>query len=118
MVDSVPREKASASADQERDVYEKPPATAVLEVMGEESRPIDPEVNRRVLRKIDLFLMPAMVFGTVQSPSARVSKLLTQCRRIWTCLLRQGEFCLHSFRLLPYLTILQRQFSEAPLSLA
>uniref|UniRef100_A0A8H7N368 Major facilitator superfamily (MFS) profile domain-containing protein n=1 Tax=Bionectria ochroleuca TaxID=29856 RepID=A0A8H7N368_BIOOC len=63
MVDSVPREKASASADQEQDVYEKPPATAVLEVMGEESRPIDPEVNRRVLRKIDLFLMPAMVFG-------------------------------------------------------
>jgi hypothetical protein len=37
--------------------------TRGLEALGEEARPIDPEVERRVLRKIDLFLMPAMVIG-------------------------------------------------------
>ncbi|KAM0332520.1 hypothetical protein ACHAQA_002803 [Verticillium albo-atrum] len=36
---------------------------AAAEVLGEEARIIDPEVERRVLRKIDLFLMPAMVIG-------------------------------------------------------
>ncbi|KAF6806736.1 allantoate permease [Colletotrichum sojae] len=36
---------------------------AAAEVLGEEARVIDPEVERRVLRKIDLFLMPAMVIG-------------------------------------------------------
>ncbi|KAL2815103.1 major facilitator superfamily domain-containing protein [Aspergillus granulosus] len=34
-----------------------------VEALGDEARPIDPEVERRVLRKIDLFLMPAMVIG-------------------------------------------------------
>jgi hypothetical protein len=33
------------------------------EVVGEEARVIDPEVEKRVVRKIDLFLMPAMVIG-------------------------------------------------------
>lgn len=37
-------------------------ATA-LEILGEEARPIDPQAERRVLRKIDSFLMPAMVIG-------------------------------------------------------
>ncbi|KAH6661813.1 major facilitator superfamily domain-containing protein [Plectosphaerella plurivora] len=36
---------------------------AAVEVLGEEARAIDPDVERRVLRKIDLFLMPAMVIG-------------------------------------------------------
>ncbi|KAI9371704.1 major facilitator superfamily domain-containing protein [Aspergillus egyptiacus] len=38
-------------------------ATRGIEALGDEARPIDPEVERRVLRKIDLFLMPAMVIG-------------------------------------------------------
>ncbi|KAM0472423.1 hypothetical protein ACHAP7_008576 [Fusarium lateritium] len=38
-------------------------ANSTLDIVGEEARPIDLEVNRRVLRKIDLFLMPAMVVG-------------------------------------------------------
>ncbi|KAH7114438.1 major facilitator superfamily domain-containing protein [Dendryphion nanum] len=33
------------------------------EVLGEQAQSIDPEVEKRVLRKIDLYLMPAMVFG-------------------------------------------------------
>ncbi|KAL4862275.1 hypothetical protein BDV12DRAFT_179056 [Aspergillus spectabilis] len=46
-----------------RDVNEKAIAVGGVEALGEEARPIDPEVERRVLRKIDLFLMPAMVIG-------------------------------------------------------
>ncbi|KAL2784532.1 major facilitator superfamily domain-containing protein [Aspergillus keveii] len=38
-------------------------ASGGIEALGDEARPIDPEVERRVLRKIDLFLMPAMVIG-------------------------------------------------------
>ncbi|KAI1197887.1 putative MFS transporter [Nemania serpens] len=40
-----------------------PPTTATSDLMGTEARPIDPAVERRVLRKIDMFLMPAMVIG-------------------------------------------------------
>lgn len=36
--------------------------------MGPEAQPIDPEVSRLVLRKIDRFLMPAMVIGTSANP--------------------------------------------------
>ncbi|KAL4887244.1 major facilitator superfamily domain-containing protein [Aspergillus karnatakaensis] len=45
------------------DVDEKAVIAGGVEALGEEARPIDPEVERRVLRKIDLFLMPAMVIG-------------------------------------------------------
>jgi hypothetical protein len=34
------------------------------EKIGSEARTIDPELEKRVLHKIDLFLMPAMVLGT------------------------------------------------------
>jgi hypothetical protein len=37
--------------------------TAIPELLGEEARDVDPEIERKVLRKIDLFLMPAMVIG-------------------------------------------------------
>jgi hypothetical protein len=42
-------------------------------LVGEHAREIDPEVERRVLRKIDLFLIPAMIVGTI--PSHHVSLL-------------------------------------------
>lgn len=52
---------------QEQDAHprvdEKTIATGGIDLLGEEAKPIDPEVERRVLRKIDLFLMPAMVIG-------------------------------------------------------
>lgn len=38
-------------------------ATAPLDYFSDEARPIDPDVAARVLRKIDLFLMPAMMIG-------------------------------------------------------
>lgn len=44
-------------------VDEKTIATGGIDLLGEDAKPIDPEVERRVLRKIDLFLMPAMVIG-------------------------------------------------------
>ncbi|KAI0870423.1 putative MFS transporter [Hypoxylon argillaceum] len=39
------------------------PTAAAADLIGPEGQPIDPEVSRRVLRKIDRFLMPAMVIG-------------------------------------------------------
>ncbi|KAI0103330.1 putative MFS transporter [Nemania sp. FL0031] len=43
---------------------EETPAPAVAgDVIGTAPRPIDPEIARRVVRKIDTFLMPAMVIG-------------------------------------------------------
>ncbi|KAL4899318.1 hypothetical protein BDW74DRAFT_189424 [Aspergillus multicolor] len=44
-------------------VDEKTIAINGIDALGEEARPIDPEVEKRVLRKIDMFLMPAMVIG-------------------------------------------------------
>ena len=38
-----------------------------LDNVGYETRPLDTEVERRLLRKIDWFLMPAMVIGTIPS---------------------------------------------------
>ncbi|KAL4920621.1 major facilitator superfamily domain-containing protein [Aspergillus aurantiobrunneus] len=54
-----------ASPDQifPRNADEKALAPGGIDVLGEAARPIDPEVERRVLRKIDMFLMPAMVIG-------------------------------------------------------
>lgn len=51
---------------------EAAPAEAAAEVdfFSEKARPFDPDIAARVLRKIDLFLMPAMMIG--------MSKALTQ----------------------------------------
>jgi hypothetical protein len=35
-----------------------------LGLAGEHARDIDPEVEKRVLRKIDVFLIPAMIVGS------------------------------------------------------
>ncbi len=37
--------------------------STLLDIALEDARPIDPEVERRVIRKIDWFLVPAMVIG-------------------------------------------------------
>ncbi|KAL1606158.1 hypothetical protein SLS60_003559 [Paraconiothyrium brasiliense] len=47
----------------EKTGWETAISTPAAELLGEEAQPIDPEVERRILRKIDLFLMPAMVIG-------------------------------------------------------
>ncbi|KAL4965449.1 putative MFS transporter [Aspergillus stella-maris] len=57
--DSVVQDAPCASCH----VDEKALATGGVEALGEQARPIDPEIERRVLRKIDMFLMPAMVIG-------------------------------------------------------
>lgn len=41
---------------------------------GDEARPIDPDVAARVLRKIDLFLMPAMVIGKAEGALSGLKK--------------------------------------------
>jgi hypothetical protein len=62
---------------------------AALGLVGEHAREIDPEVEARVLRKIDWFLIPAMIIGTqCIAPPKLTSSVLTQCHRLWTGLLR------------------------------
>lgn len=46
---------------------QKKPLPLDLEEIENEVYPVDPETARRVLRKIDLFLMPAMMIGMVSS---------------------------------------------------
>ena len=36
---------------------------AAIELVGEHAREIDPEIEARVVRKIDWFLIPAMIVG-------------------------------------------------------
>jgi hypothetical protein len=50
-------------------------ATVDMSAVGEEARPIDPEVARRVLRKIDMFLMPAMLLGAMITSMFLFSRL-------------------------------------------
>jgi hypothetical protein len=61
----------SRQSDDDLPKVEADKATSTLDVVGEEARPIDLEVNRRVLRKIDLFLMPAMVIGMLKTKIRR-----------------------------------------------
>jgi hypothetical protein len=49
------RDSSLDSGDGEKDV--------ALAFVGEHAQHIDPEVEKRVVRKIDLFLIPAMVIG-------------------------------------------------------
>lgn len=53
--------------------------TNAAEILGEEAKEIDPSIEKRVLRKIDMFMMPAMVIGyglvyydKVRSPSFKI----------------------------------------------
>lgn len=57
----------SRPSDDDLPKVEADKANSTLHVVGEEARPIDLEVSRRVLRKIDLFLMPAMVIGMLKT---------------------------------------------------
>ena len=57
-----------------------------------EAREIDPKVSRRVLRKIDWFLMPAMTIGESECSTDRPAHLFTDfSNRIWLGILRQGK---------------------------
>lgn len=42
---------------------------AALAVVSDEAQDIDPAVERRVLRKIDMFFMPAMLIGKCLPPT-------------------------------------------------
>lgn len=49
-------ESGTSSLSLDRDV--------AIKLVGEHAQEIDPEMERKVLRKIDLFLIPAMIIGT------------------------------------------------------
>jgi hypothetical protein len=59
-------------------------------LVGEHAQVIDPDVGARVLRKIDWFLIPAMIVGTF-SRSLSTHVQFSKSIRIWTCLLRQSD---------------------------
>ena len=54
-------ESGANLVSQEKDV--------AIGLVGEHARDIDPEVEARVLRKIDWFLIPPMIVGTRASPA-------------------------------------------------
>ena len=64
--------------------------TTSVDIMGEEAMEIDTQVARRVLRKIDFFLMPAMVIG--KSRAVLFAFRLMNVQRIRLGLLRQGRY--------------------------
>ncbi|KAK7716157.1 hypothetical protein SLS64_003309 [Diaporthe eres] len=63
MTASSVRENGAAAVDSGESKEVASIATPTMDLVGEEARSIDPSVEKRVLRKIDLFLMPAMVIG-------------------------------------------------------
>lgn len=55
-------ESGASSTSLARDVASK--------LVGERAQEMDPELEKRVLRKIDLFLIPAMIVGTSLNSSS------------------------------------------------
>jgi hypothetical protein len=55
----------STAADEENHMASSEKDAALTIVSSETALQIDPVVERRVLRKIDLFLMPAMLIGMI-----------------------------------------------------
>jgi len=47
-----------------------------IDLVGEHAQAIDPAIEARVLRKIDVFLMPAMIVGTPKCLSISSQALL------------------------------------------
>lgn len=74
--------QATADGDMVSNGYPEPEkktaASLDLEAVAHEVHPVDPEVARRVLRKIDLFLMPAMVIGMMN-----LRLLIFQYQSLW-----------------------------------
>lgn len=62
-------EKTPAQPEQSSDPRDAPSSDSfekdiALDLVGEHAQEIDPEVEATVVRKIDLFLMPAMIVGS------------------------------------------------------
>lgn len=68
-----------ADGKQERD--------AALDLVSDVAQEIDPRIEKRVLRKIDMFLMPAMLIGELHAGwRCWIMVELTWCR-LWHCVL-------------------------------
>lgn len=66
---------------------------AARAVVSDVPREIDPAVEKRVLRKIDLFFMPAMVIGMLSAYHEFIDVVLTD-HRIWHRILGQSWYAL------------------------
>lgn len=56
------------ASDAVSDAAKEVPVPAEQDFFSDEARPLDGDVAARVLRKVDLFLVPAMVIGTLPCP--------------------------------------------------
>jgi len=72
-----PDEKATASSpshDAETGLaYTSTDKDIAIDLVGEHAQDIDPAIEAKVLRKIDWFLIPAMIVGMYISPTLRPS---------------------------------------------
>ena len=80
-----PNEKAAHVASPQDDPESGPSSISLdkdeaIGLVGEHAREIDPDVEARVLRKIDWFLIPAMIVGTYTSTAFSVSQLQKHVR--------------------------------------
>jgi hypothetical protein len=73
MAAAQPDEKATTSSPQHDPESALNPASTdkdiAINLVGEHAQEIDPEIEARVLRKIDWFLIPAMIVGMSMSPA-------------------------------------------------
>lgn len=87
MTASSVRENGAAAVDSGGSKEVASIATPTMDLVGEEARSIDPSVEKRVLRKIDLFLMPAMVIGELTKiVSNTIRKVTNNCLQatVWS----------------------------------
>jgi hypothetical protein len=60
---------------------------AAIKLVGIHAQEIDPELEKRVVRKIDLFLIPAMIVGMSLGSSPYTLCSTTNAPRVWPCIL-------------------------------
>ena len=79
MATALQDEKATASSPR-HDAETALDATATdkdlaINLVGERAQDIDPEIEAKVLRKIDWFLIPAMIVGTSIPPTSSIPSI-------------------------------------------
>jgi len=73
-----PDEKATASSPHDAETALDPTAIdkdIAINLVGEHAQDIDPAIEARVLRKIDWFLIPAMIVGTSIPPASSIPSI-------------------------------------------
>jgi len=78
MAATRPDEKATASSPHDAETALDATSTdkdLAINLVGERAQDIDPEIEAKVLRKIDWFLIPAMIVGTSIPPTSSIPSI-------------------------------------------